>query len=318
VELLKEGLIWRIGNGENVYIWEDPWLPKGITRRPATPRGAALLTKVSELINPITGEWDEQLVCDTFWTEDAEILRIPVDVNRMDWPAWYFDAKGLFSVKSAYKVAVARRDVFARCDASSSGNGNKGECDFMWNKIWKLNVPNKVKMFLWRFAHNSLPVRRNVARRGVDIDTRCPMCERLDEDCGHLFFKCKFVRRCWRLMDMEDIRTEMMKCRSGLETCSYIWKLEKNTQLKVIVFLWRWWSARNKASDGGRMLDATEVYGSICYFLMEFEKLNTTTNKEFKAGQNTWKPPPVDIYKINSDGAFDHKRSSGGWGFNLL
>jgi hypothetical protein len=30
-----------------------------------------------------------------------------------DWPTWYFDAKGLFLVKSAYKVAVARRDTLA-------------------------------------------------------------------------------------------------------------------------------------------------------------------------------------------------------------
>jgi hypothetical protein len=63
------------------------------------------------------------------------------------------------------------------------------------------------------------------------------------------------------------------------------------------------------------MLDATEVYGSICYFLMEFEKLNMISKKEIKAGHNTWKPPPADIYKIISDGAFDQKRRSGGWGF---
>jgi hypothetical protein len=78
--LLKEGIIWRIGNGENVRIWEDPWLPKGITRKPITPRGASLLTKVNELINLVTGEWDEQLVNDSFWPQDAEeILWIPID-----------------------------------------------------------------------------------------------------------------------------------------------------------------------------------------------------------------------------------------------
>lgn len=86
--LLKEGIIWRIGNGENVRIWEDPWLPKGITRKPITPRGASLLTKVNELINPVTGEWDEQLVNDSFWPQDAEeILRIPIDEHMEDWPA---------------------------------------------------------------------------------------------------------------------------------------------------------------------------------------------------------------------------------------
>ena len=75
VELLKEGIIWRIGNGKIVRIWEDPWLPKGNTRKPITPKRGSLLTKVNELINPVTGEWDEQLIHDLFWPKDAaEIL----------------------------------------------------------------------------------------------------------------------------------------------------------------------------------------------------------------------------------------------------
>jgi hypothetical protein len=101
-------------------------------------------------------------------------------------------------------------------------------------------------------SHNSLPVRKNVANRGVDLDTKCPVCRRMDEDCGHLFFKCKFAKLCWRLMNMEFIRIELMKCRSGVDTIGKIWELEETIQLKVIIFLWRWWSARNKANDGGR------------------------------------------------------------------
>ena len=57
--------------------------------------------------------------------------------------------------------------------------------DFEWYRIWKLQIPNIVKMFMWRLAHNSLPVRKNVSRRGVELDTKCPVCQRLDEDCGH-------------------------------------------------------------------------------------------------------------------------------------
>jgi hypothetical protein len=83
-------------------------LPKGLTRKPATPKGANLLIKVSELINSVTSEWDEQIIREIFWLEGA---------NLEDWPTWYFDAKGLFPVKSAYKVAVARRDTLAGWDA---------------------------------------------------------------------------------------------------------------------------------------------------------------------------------------------------------
>jgi hypothetical protein len=66
LELLKKGVIWR--------IWDDPWLPRGLTRRPITPRGQNLLTYVNDLINPITEQWDKELVIQTFWEEDAEAI----------------------------------------------------------------------------------------------------------------------------------------------------------------------------------------------------------------------------------------------------
>ena len=89
-----------MGKGTSLDIWSDPWIPLGVTRRPATPRGSSLLTKVSELIDPLTGSWDEQLVNDTFWEGDAEIiLSMATDDNSEDWPAWHFNPKGDFSVK---------------------------------------------------------------------------------------------------------------------------------------------------------------------------------------------------------------------------
>jgi hypothetical protein len=62
VNLLKDGIIWRVGDGETINIWTDPWLARDDARMPITPRGQCVLTKVHELINPITGEWDEELV----------------------------------------------------------------------------------------------------------------------------------------------------------------------------------------------------------------------------------------------------------------
>ena len=62
VDLIKEGVIWRIGNGESVNIWTDPWIPHGKTRRPATYIEAAVLTRVVDLLDPVSGSWDETLV----------------------------------------------------------------------------------------------------------------------------------------------------------------------------------------------------------------------------------------------------------------
>ena len=33
LELLKRGVIWRVGNGTQIRIWRDPWIPREISLR---------------------------------------------------------------------------------------------------------------------------------------------------------------------------------------------------------------------------------------------------------------------------------------------
>jgi len=77
-----------------------------------------------------TGAWDEQLIYDNFWPDDAEtIMAIPVEPLELDSPAWHYDSKGNFSVKPTYKSVVQIRDKFLQKTASGSGsyNGSNGE-----------------------------------------------------------------------------------------------------------------------------------------------------------------------------------------------
>jgi hypothetical protein len=32
LDLLTQGVIWHIGNGSQVRIWRDPWIPRGISQ----------------------------------------------------------------------------------------------------------------------------------------------------------------------------------------------------------------------------------------------------------------------------------------------
>ena len=98
-------MIWRVGDGESIHIWDDPWIPRAWSRRVITPRGGNLLTKVAELIDPTTGKWDTELVTDMFWEEDATlILQLPLWDRTEDFLAWNFDSKGMFPIKQAYKL----------------------------------------------------------------------------------------------------------------------------------------------------------------------------------------------------------------------
>ena len=264
-------------------------------------------------MDPIIGGWDEQLVRDTFWEEDAEtILAIPVGIETPDWPAWHFDSKGMFSVKSAYKIEVQDRDSKAGRTAEASSGSGTADVQFPWRKIWQMRLPNKVQMFLWRLIHNSLPVRNNLKRRKVKTETLCPMCRRLDEDCGHVFFKCKKAQECWRELQMENARCCLVQCRSGKEMAEKIWKMQADQQLKIVVWMWRWWTARNKANAGERVQSAGEVCSSVHYHLEEFAKLKRPA--KHRDQPQKWKPPAGEQYKLNVDAAFSALTKRGGWG----
>ena len=80
---------------------------------------------MDELIDPVTGEWYRQLVHQTFWPQDADIiLAIPTHVDLEDVPEWHYDAGGLFSIRSAYKVHKEHLQRSSRrgCQSSSSGS----------------------------------------------------------------------------------------------------------------------------------------------------------------------------------------------------
>jgi hypothetical protein len=62
LDCFKKGCIWRVGDGSQVNIWEDSWIPSSHNLKIMTPRGSNILTRVSDLINPIDGSWDEDLI----------------------------------------------------------------------------------------------------------------------------------------------------------------------------------------------------------------------------------------------------------------
>jgi hypothetical protein len=193
VGVIKKGLIWRVRNGEEINIWSDPWMNREGPKRPITPRGQNIITCVSELTNLAACQWDVQLVSDVFREEDINaILSTPLRLDYEDFPAWFPDPKGVFTVKLAYKVLAV--EVAPKGDGVERSGVSKEENNFDWHQLWSQPCAPKTKQFLWRLAHESLPWKLNYKRRGMEIDTICLMCARLDEDGGHIFLHCKQVK----------------------------------------------------------------------------------------------------------------------------
>jgi len=43
IDVMKKGIIWRVGNRSRINIWSDPWLPREWSIKPITPRGHNVL-----------------------------------------------------------------------------------------------------------------------------------------------------------------------------------------------------------------------------------------------------------------------------------
>ncbi|XBI46999.1 hypothetical protein VPH35_111078 [Triticum aestivum] len=184
-------------------------------------------------------------------------------------------------------------------------------------KLWALPLPNKVLHFLWRIATYSLPLRMKLKNRGMEIDSRCPVCLRYDEDGGHCFLKCKMVRRLWSLAQMNNIRDKLMLCNGPLSLFNELFRLTEEESIKVCVMFWLWWHERNKANAGDTMKTPDEILASINYHVNNFRNLKKQRSTQKQTSTAKWSPPANEFLKVNSDGAFKEASKSGGWGFTL-
>ena len=79
------------------------------------------------------------------------------------WPAC---KNGEYSFKTSYQLLY---EVENTSVASSSNRSNQEQ---FWKSIWKLHIPNKIKMSLWRVCSNALPTKENLKKRKILDDVK--------------------------------------------------------------------------------------------------------------------------------------------------
>jgi hypothetical protein len=183
-ELLKEGLIWRVGNGENIDVWNQNWIPRSSIKRPVGSKPDQHVEKVTELLLPGGGGWNSDKLNDVFYQADVEdILKIPVGrAGSEDYVAWNYTKNGVFSVRSAYHL---KRQLKAATAGTASSSFNVSEHQG-WLSLWSANVPGKVKVHGWRLAKNALAVGEELRRRKIKEGVKCIACNR-EETILHRF-----------------------------------------------------------------------------------------------------------------------------------
>ncbi|KAI8031311.1 putative ribonuclease H protein [Camellia lanceoleosa] len=138
--------------------------------------------------------WDESKIRLLVSEEDCEaILSIPVSSNdRDDTLVGHYDSKGSYMVKSGYQEAIKQAHLGSNLPSSSSSWSEK-----KWKFVWSLNLPSKLRHFLWKIYHNALATKQNLHHRYCANSDRCPMCLKKTESLDHLLFECEWAKRVW-------------------------------------------------------------------------------------------------------------------------
>ena len=144
--VLRDGLRWRVGNGVDIKIWKDAWLPSPSTFRVISPMSVpSSEATVDSLIVENYMRWDVDKLEQMFLPRDVEIIKqIPLSLRRpRDKLIWTGTKSGNFTVKSAYSLLLHQ----SRDDSGSSSNGLNSD-RLLWAAIWSAQVPPKVCLFM--------------------------------------------------------------------------------------------------------------------------------------------------------------------------
>ncbi|XP_042942776.1 uncharacterized protein LOC122276958 [Carya illinoinensis] len=187
-------------------------------------------------------EWNEDLIRSIFREEEADqICCIPLSRKEVeDKPIWGPLNKGLFSVKSAYFLEKERSSRW-------QGESSKGfEADDQWKHIWSMNLPSKMKLFMWKVGNNLLATKSNLVARKVCDNSRCPICLKEAENVMHVLWLCPAANDVWA----EHSRT-LQKWNTEENDFLGLWakissKLNKPETEEVVAVMRNLWIRRNK------------------------------------------------------------------------
>ncbi|KAG7585995.1 Reverse transcriptase zinc-binding domain [Arabidopsis thaliana x Arabidopsis arenosa] len=241
--LVNKGLIKRVGSGDSISVWEDPWLPAQFPR-PAKSNGSSSepLLRVKNLIDTRTNSWNLDKLKAIVTPEDVHLINaIPLGkLSNPDTLGWHFTKSGQYTVKSGYHTA--RLNIGTDSMLQEFGPDIKPLQAF----TWKIKCPPKIRHFMWQALTGCVSVTSNLRRRGINCDTRCDRCGASEESINHALFECPPARQTWALSQIPTA-PDIFPSGSLYANMDYLfWRTPSEVYTSMFPWIiWYLWKARN-------------------------------------------------------------------------
>ncbi|KAL5537570.1 hypothetical protein UlMin_045558 [Ulmus minor] len=205
----------------------------------------------------MSGSWDTTLIRASFHKDEAEaILSLPLPRRTIpDTLLWHYDKSGHYTVRSGYWLATKCRSV----SLSSTLNPNS-----WWKRFWRLRIPSKIRVFLWKAYHNWIPSSVNLAKHGVPTQIRCLICNEANDTTLHALWGCKALKTLKVIKHLADfLEANYRKEESSKKGVATPWQAPNNGVVKINSDA-AWCSKQKKFGLGSVIRDHTgKVLGSV-------------------------------------------------------
>ncbi|KAL6584706.1 hypothetical protein OROMI_003995 [Orobanche minor] len=303
-DLIAKGIRWKLGNGHNIRICQDAWI-LGLWGGRCTPRQDLAPIWHSKVVNfvGVDGSWNSDLLNFHFLPFEVKAIldQTPPIPAREDMRFWIFDNKGTYNVKSGYLLETGS---FLKPDNRSS------EGEDIWAKLsWKLTVPPKVKIFLWKMFHNFLPVGSNLLSHHVPVVGACTQCKLGWESTTHALIFCPKVKpfwynsKFWTLLAKYKHATMM---EIGCFLRSVLTKEDFEAWAMMIWDLWNFLCHIKHENDSSPLsFDADRSLALLLAFKDASKHFEGMSFLKSLAGERRWKPVKDHCFRMDVDAAYD-------------
>jgi hypothetical protein len=192
-KVVEKGACISISNGQNVDIWNTPWIPLMPNFKPIPNENLVGFPSysVADLISSNGHDWNSALLYDLFEpTTVQNILSIHLPASpRFDKWSWVPSSSRIFTVSSAHELSLSMGGRSSPLSAEA------------WTSLWGLKIQARLKHLLWKVAWDILPSRDQISRFIVNGDPTawlCPFCNGPLETLVHIFLECNLAGFLWR------------------------------------------------------------------------------------------------------------------------
>ncbi|KAL5861936.1 hypothetical protein ACOSQ4_003232 [Xanthoceras sorbifolium] len=172
-----------------------------------------------------------------------------------------------------------------------------------------MQLPSKVKIFLWRACHNALPTSTNLLDRKVPISPLCCCCNKKMETIVHALWERELLQL---IREDSSFRGKLPSVilDSMLDFLLYCRTVMSSYDLLLLgVVLWKVWNLRNCTLHQRPCIAAADLVPWCRAFLADFVASHVVLPVVRVDNYLRWIPPIFGQLKLNMDAALNHSRS---------